>query len=129
MFDRLLYNVAKVIPATKKTGDGAAEIVLDTGSTAVRVAIPSWLVGRYVEITAVAQPVDVLFGDSSIDVVYGQVSSVASEAITTHASSGRHVPAGQTRHWAVPKTATHVCFEAAGTGKLYIGLASAELER
>ena len=133
MWQELVAKVSKVMPALAKTADGAAEIVLSVSGTAVLVAIPSWLAGRYVEVTMDGAEADVLFGASDVVAVYGQVSSVdgTTKAITTHVSSGRHLADGVTRSWIIPmpSTATHMSVIASAAGKLYIGSSSTKVSR
>jgi hypothetical protein len=134
MWDQLLALVSKVRPAYKRvSATGEGEIVLSVSGTMVLMLIPDWLAGKYAEFTMDGADVDILFCDSSGDVVYGQVSSVdaGTKAVTTHVQSGRHVADGATRGWIVPLAdkATHISVEASAAGKLYIGVSSQQLLR
>lgn len=105
---------------------GGGEVCLAISGTAVRVIVPTWMRGKYCTFTAAGASADVLFGGSDVEVVYGQESTVSTEAITVHANTGRRCPDGVLCSMVVPNDSTilYMSVEASGAGKLYIGIAS-----
>lgn len=133
MWAEIVSLVSKVLaPFRPSAGDGG-EITLAVTGTAIRFAIPTWMYGRYVEITAWGASVDVLLGGAAVDVVYGQVSTNDAGAITTIATSGRHIVDGTTRHFLMPPRdnplgLTHLSAEASGAGTMQVSVSSKRIE-
>ena len=121
----VLVQVAKVRGPQEADANGeGGEICLSVSGTAVKVTVPEWLKGKYAEVTAVGAACDFVFGDSSVDCVYNEASTVTSTVITTNDTTGRHVPDGATRTFIVPIDKTHMSVEASGAGFFYLSQAS-----
>ncbi len=101
-----------------------APVVLAVTDTAARFVVPTSIAGRLCEFLSDGADCDVLFGGASVACVYGQASSVTTEVITTHASSGAHLVSKVAKLLRIPRTdvATHMSVDCvgSGSGKLYI---------
>lgn len=102
-------------------------INLAVSGTAIRFIIPARYAGQPCLFQATGAACDVVFGGSTVDCVYAQASGLAAEAITPHAASGGHIPAGEIRRWIMPlpDQAGFGSAEASGAGFLEITLAYA----
>jgi hypothetical protein len=131
IWQEVLAKIARVLaPFSKDAATGQGEINLAVSSTSWTYVVPTWMRGKYVELTAYGASCQVLFGTaSSIDVVYNQLTSESSGDLTVHANTGRHVIDGQTRAFLVPANATHWSVEASGTGRISVGPSSGFVER
>lgn len=69
-------------------------VQLATSGTSFNYNIPAKWRGRWVTITAVTSALELLCGDDSVDVVYGDTNSVSGEDITAKDTVGGHFPAG-----------------------------------
>lgn len=100
--------------------------VLSVTDTVARFIIPTTWAGKYCTFQMVGAKADINFGSSSVTCVYGQASTVSTEAITLHTSSGRHMEDLTEYSWQMPEAerATHFAVDCvgSGSGKLYITL-------
>lgn len=99
-------------------------IALAVTDTAARFAIPTAIAGKVCTFVCNGADADILFGASTVAVVYGQASTVNAEAITVHASTGGHLENGVPRRFLVPRPdqCTHFSVDCVGSGSgtLYI---------
>lgn len=130
MWSEVVAQVSKVLAPSRKSAN-AGEIMLAVSGTAIRFAIPTWLKGCYAEFTAIGAEVDVLCGGSGVDCVYGQVSDLTAEVVTTHASSGRRIVQSTTRSFVVPNDPdlTHMSIEASAGGFIQISATSQKVTK
>ncbi len=101
-------------------------IRLAVTDTAARFAIPAGFAGMPCEWTLDGADGDIVFGGSSVAAVYDQASSVASEAITVHASSGQRLKNGVSRYFVMPPittTVTHFSVDCAAGGSADLTIA------
>lgn len=107
-------------------GDDA--YALATSASSRRLEIPAAMIGKYCWFTAETITVYVRFGDDEVDVASSAVSTVDAEVLTVEGSEPHiTIEAGQTVHWRLQGTWTHMADIAADTsGKLRFGLAQGE---
>jgi hypothetical protein len=131
MWSETLANISKVLgPMEVDEDTGQGEINLAVSGTHWTYEVPTWMAGKYIEITAEGASVDVLFGTAStIEVVYGQVTGESSGELTVDANTGRRIVDGTTKAWLVPKTATHWSAEASGDGVISVGISSQKTQK
>ena len=84
-------------------------ITLTITTTAARFAIPSAFAGMPCTWIMEGEDADVLWGDSSVAVTYGQASTVTSQSITVSTGSGVRLQNGIASYYVMPSTrrATH----------------------
>lgn len=131
MWEQILEIIGKILGPNRPADGNGGEIMLAVSGVAIRVQIPTWLAGCYAEFTAIDANVEVLEGGSAVAAVYGQVSSVGSEVITTNAATGRRLVQGTTRAWVVSRAAnaTHLSIIASGAGFIQISKTSQRVLR
>lgn len=116
----ILQRAANVAPPLS----GKNVINLSVTDTAARFIIPTALFGKFATLTMIGAKADIVFGGSSVACAYGQASTVSSEAISLHASSGRHLPDGVPVSFQFPESKKAGYFSvdcvAAGSGVLNI---------
>ena len=104
-------------------------ICLSITDTVARFIIPAEFAGSPCTFVIEGTDADINFGGSSVTCVYGQVSTVGSEAITVHTSSGLHMNDGVKEYYTMPASnrATHFAVDSAGSGsgKLTISITGA----
>lgn len=108
-------------PISGSASDGLDGVFREaTSGTSKRRKIPQGWRGRWVTFKAKTEDCDVLFGGSTVDCVYGQVTTASGENIVFNASAGGTISAGQSEPFYIPlnKAVTHFSFEAAGAGEL-----------
>jgi hypothetical protein len=102
-------------------------IRVDVTDTVARFEIPAAFGGMPCEWVMYGSDADIVFGTSAVTCVYNQKSSVGSEAITVHSSSGRRLKDGIARYWVMPSITTettHFAVDcvASGSGSLEISI-------
>lgn len=115
MNDNLINRVSRVLgprEAALHPGGVGGEINLVVGTSRVRVELPVWLIGAYVEVLAVGGNVAIQCGDGSVDVDETATNTVTSEAIVLSDTVGRMHVDGVVRTWTVASSATHMALEA-----------------
>jgi hypothetical protein len=129
--EKLVQSAVVRGPLAKNATTGQGEICLPVTTGNQTMVIPSWLAGKYCDFTAAGASVDILAGASTADVEYGAESGLAASVVTVDVNTGRRIVDGTTRSWLMPlpHEATHIAWEGSGTGKLYIGVSSREVER
>lgn len=129
---RLVQAAIPSAPLNTTTA-GPGEVKLDVSTTAVRFEIPTWMAGRICDFTFTADVgsdpghfCDVLEGNSAVDAVAGQVTTVSSEELVLDVNTGRAVVDGTTKSWrvSVSEEATHMSVEATEDGILHISTSS-----
>ena len=99
-------------------------LVLSVSDTVASFIIPTAIAGQLCEVTSDGADCDINFGSASVTCVYGQASSVASNAITAHADSGIHLVSKVAKLIRFPKPDEAVRFAVdcvgSGSAKLYI---------
>lgn len=112
----------------------AGEVIAITITTTPgRYAIPAAFAGAPCTIMVNGDDADILFGSSSVAVVYGQVASTATSAtVTAHASTGLHLENGIKDYLIMPNSssrATHFSVATSGTttATLYIAITGGRL--
>lgn len=109
-------------PLAVTIGEGTGVLCLAVTTSAKVYVLPSILRGRMCRVTASGGAVDLLQGDSTVDIVYAQASSEAGSPITvtTHAKTGDHFPDGIADQFVFSPSATHFAIIGSASCKLYI---------
>lgn len=110
-------------------------VTLNTSNVHASYIIPDRFRGRWITVTAIDQPLDLVFGDDSVEVQYGAQNSVVSNAIALNDVIGGHFPAGLPLDFRFPEVdeerrdaagvvakITRFAIEAAGSGKVNLRL-------
>lgn len=119
--DKVAWDVAP--PISGSGTEGLTGVFRQaTSGTSARYKIPAGWRGRFIDVKAISQDLEILFGGSSVSVTYGQASSVTSEEITFNAATGFPVSSGTKEPYRVPDNdaVTHFAVAAAGAGGIAI---------
>ncbi len=94
-----------------------------------RYAIPAAFAGAPCNWVLYGTDADIVFGGAAVTCVYDQESTVVSETITPHTSTGPRLKDGVKQYWVMPSAANAGFFAidalGSGTGKLEITVAGA----
>lgn len=135
MWEQIIALVSKVLAPrsfTNLASQVEGEILIPVTTASAKIQIPSWLRGRYVELTAIGADVAVLFGTSSVAVTLLAETTIGADpfALTVNAATGRYIIASTTRSFVVPTdtTITHMGYDASAAGHLQISPTSKKVE-
>jgi len=102
--------------------EGNGVVILDVTNANQTVAIPTWMRGKRMRLTAVTANVDFIQGVSGTTLVFAQAASLSGSVITVDARSGDRIMQGTSEDFIVTTNAlvTHFAWIGNTSGSLYM---------